>query len=198
MLNANVRKLEAQHRRLGNNIWQYMGDMLRRFPAMQVEYLYPTMEFDILFRAEYTHQTTTSDCDQCDQRQMVPRPVRQTPQPGIHYGTIASANVVVKDAAVRDTLYKDMKVMCVEMEAAGLMNDFPCLVIRGICDYADSHKNDKWQAYAAATAAAYMKELLMTIPLQEVARSKHALESSASCESSLLFTEDAPMKPRRG
>ncbi|CAN9403213.1 unnamed protein product [Alternaria alternata] len=45
-------------------------------------------------------------------------------------------------------------VLCFEMEAAGLMNSFPCLVIRGICDYADSHKNKRWQPYAAATAAA--------------------------------------------
>ncbi|RYP21593.1 hypothetical protein DL767_009233 [Monosporascus sp. MG133] len=46
------------------------------------------------------------------------------------------------------------------MEAAGLMNDFPCLVMRGICDYGDSHKNDGWQRYAAAAAAAYAKEFL--------------------------------------
>jgi hypothetical protein len=40
---------------------------------------------------------------------------------------------------------------------AGLMDSFPCLVIRGICDYADSHKNDGWQNYAAAVAATYAK-----------------------------------------
>jgi hypothetical protein len=49
------------------------------------------------------------------------------------------------------------------MEAAGLMDDFPCLMVRGICDYADSHKNKYWQPYAAATAAAYAKELLHII-----------------------------------
>jgi nucleoside phosphorylase len=54
------------------------------------------------------------------------------------------------------------------MEAAGLMNSFPCLVIRGICDYADSHKNSQWQAYAARTAAAYAKGLLSVIPAAEV------------------------------
>lgn len=54
--------------------------------------------------------------------------------------------------------------MCFEMEAAGLMNDFPCLVIRGICDYADSHKNKTWQAYAAATAAACAKDILTIVP----------------------------------
>ena len=40
------------------------------------------------------------------------------------------------------------------------MNNFPCVVIRGISDYADSHKNDQWQLYAAASAAACAKELL--------------------------------------
>jgi nucleoside phosphorylase len=48
------------------------------------------------------------------------------------------------------------------------MNDFPCLVIRGISDYADSRKNDRWQPYAAATAAAYAKELLSAVSVQEV------------------------------
>jgi nucleoside phosphorylase len=43
------------------------------------------------------------------------------------------------------------------------MDSFPCLVIRGICDYADSHKNKIWQPYAAATAASYAKELLLVI-----------------------------------
>jgi hypothetical protein len=55
-------------------------------------------------------------------------------------------------------------ILCFEMEAAGLMDNFPCLVIRGISDYADSYKRDEWQRYAAAVAAAYAKELLQTIP----------------------------------
>jgi hypothetical protein len=54
------------------------------------------------------------------------------------------------------------------MEAAGVMDRFPCLVIRGICDYADSHKNKTWQPYAAATASAYAKELLSIIDAAEV------------------------------
>ncbi|KAF3919987.1 Nephrocystin-3 [Arthrobotrys entomopaga] len=49
------------------------------------------------------------------------------------------------------------------METAGLMDHFPCLAIRGICDYSDSHKNKRWQPYAALTAAAYAKELLYQI-----------------------------------
>lgn len=47
------------------------------------------------------------------------------------------------------------------------MNTFQCLVIRGISDYCDSHKHDKWQRYAAANAAAYTRELVLTIPVDE-------------------------------
>jgi nucleoside phosphorylase len=64
--------------------------------------------------------------------------------PAIHYGLIASANTLMKDVRIRDRLAADKGVLCFEMEAAGLMNQFPCLVIRGICDYADSHKNNEW------------------------------------------------------
>jgi hypothetical protein len=57
------------------------------------------------------------------------------------------------------------------------MNSFPCLVVRGICDYADSHKNDRWQAYAAGAAAAYAKEVLSVIPPAAVAKSRTAEET---------------------
>jgi len=76
----------------------------------------------------------------------------------------------MKDAKRRDEISNDMgeSVLCFETEAAGLMNDFPCLVIRGICDYSDSHKNKEWQRYAAAIAAAEAKELLRHVAREEV------------------------------
>lgn len=88
----------------------------------------------------------------------------------IHYGLIASGNNVIKDARFRDRLNDSLggNVLCVEMEAAGLMDNFPCLVIRGICDYADSEKNKDWQEYAAAVAAACAKELLEYVQPSEV------------------------------
>jgi nucleoside phosphorylase len=76
----------------------------------------------------------------------------------------------MKVALVRDSMAEQEGVLCFEMEAAGLMDDFPCLVIRGICDYSDTHKNDVWQRYAAATAAAYAKELLCMMPGGEVSK----------------------------
>ncbi|KAK2764179.1 nacht and ankyrin domain protein [Colletotrichum kahawae] len=49
------------------------------------------------------------------------------------------------------------------MEASGLAENFPCIVIRGICDFANSQKDKRWQKYASATAAAYAKELVSII-----------------------------------
>lgn len=82
-------------------------------------------------------------------------------EPLVHYGTIASGNQVVKDAKLRDYIGQAHGALCIEMEAAGLDHDFPNLVVRGICDYADSHKKKEWQDYAAATAAAFSRQFLL-------------------------------------
>jgi nucleoside phosphorylase len=124
---------------------------------------------DIYFEATYNHEGGLT-CDKCKvERQETRQPRDSEEKVVIHYGTIASGNQVIKDATKRDEISKVLGgVLCFEMEAAGLMDTFPCLVIRGICDYADSHKNNMWQSYAAATAAAYAKEILLTIPPAEV------------------------------
>lgn len=90
-------------------------------------------------------------------RQRLPR---TTTTPMIHYGLIASGNRVVKDEKFRNRLARKHDILCFEMEAAGVITTVDCLVIRGICDYCDAQKNDVWQEYAAATAAAYAKLLL--------------------------------------
>lgn len=88
----------------------------------------------------------------------------------VHRGTIASGELVVKDGALRDHLAGKHGVLCFEMETAGALADFPCLAIRGISDYCDSHKNDDWHGYAAAAAAAYARQLLFHLPIDQVTR----------------------------
>ncbi|OJJ85924.1 uncharacterized protein ASPGLDRAFT_65124 [Aspergillus glaucus CBS 516.65] len=88
------------------------------------------------------------------------RSEREDNDPRPHYGIIASGNSVIKHGRKREQLRLKTEPLCFEMEAAGLMMDFPCIVIRGICDYSDSHKNKQWQGYAALAAASYAKELL--------------------------------------
>lgn len=124
---------------------------------------------DVLFEAKYNHGGEDS-CASCAASRKIQRTERtkNTP-PMIHYGTIASGNQVMRDGVERDKISSEFGgVLCFEMEAAGLMNNFPCLVIRGICDYADSHKNKRWQPYATGAAAAYAKELLGVIPAADV------------------------------
>jgi nucleoside phosphorylase len=75
----------------------------------------------------------------------------------------ASGNGVIKNTKDRDNIWKICGAICVGMETAGIMNAFPCMVIRGICDYCDTPKNKDWQQYAAASAAAYAKALLFKV-----------------------------------
>jgi nucleoside phosphorylase len=126
---------------------------------------------DVLFNATYNH-TRGPTCELCSSNEQIDRQPRESEEVMVHYGTIASGNQVIRDGTTRNNVSKELGgVLCFEMEAAGLMNGFPCLVIRGICDYSDSHKNKKWQPYAAGMAAAYAKEIVSVIPTAEVAKS---------------------------
>ncbi|GMG37472.1 unnamed protein product [Aspergillus oryzae] len=120
---------------------------------------------DWLFHAMYEHPRGNPDCSSCDKSQLVSREPRASDEPHIHYGLIVSGNQVMKDARARDSIAKDLHALCFEMEAAGIMDQLSCLVIRGICDYCDSHKQNDWQGYAALAAAAYTKALLSLVPL---------------------------------
>lgn len=66
---------------------------------------------------------------------------------------------MIKDAKKRDFSAQKHNLLCFETEAAGALTDFPCLVVRGISDYCDSHKNNNWHGFAAAAAAAYARRL---------------------------------------
>ncbi|KAH7176050.1 nucleoside phosphorylase domain-containing protein [Dactylonectria macrodidyma] len=119
---------------------------------------------DVLYREDYQHPLSASSCANCDRSQIIDRVARQLERPVIHYGLIASGDRVLKSAMKRSEAVRGLgDVLCFEMEAAGLMSEFPCIVIRGISDYADSHKNDSWHHFAAAAAAACTKELLSHI-----------------------------------
>ncbi|KAH8711820.1 hypothetical protein GQ44DRAFT_763039 [Phaeosphaeriaceae sp. PMI808] len=134
---------------------------------------------DVLFEPNYKHGSGLT-CKLCDQDRVIQRPEREADKMvTLHYGTIASGNQVIKDGTTRDERSEELGgVLCFEMEAAGLMNDFPCLVVRGICDYADSHKNKTWQPHAAATAAACAKSILSLVPSAPVVETNIAKETS--------------------
>jgi nucleoside phosphorylase len=156
--------LQSKHMMEGDELAKHLSAMLRRYPRMASQFARPGTQHDLLYDANYDHTITYATCSQCDTGRLINREPRHFEDPFIHYGLIASGDQVMRHGATRERLGKELDVLCFEMEAAGLMDDFPCLVVRGICDYADSHKNKRWQGYAAATAAAYAKELLCVIP----------------------------------
>lgn len=146
-----VNNLKTQYKRKGHRIEVVINEKLQKAPRIEDEYRRPDALSDRLYRSEVIHpQGSSGSCaDICggDPSNLVQRRQRDEKRednPAIHYGTIASANQLIKSATIRDTLAKDEGVLCFEMEAAGLMNHFPCLVIRGICDYSDTHKNKDW------------------------------------------------------
>jgi len=146
---------------------------------------HPGVENDILYHSLYTHQHHLPVmCDECGkgsevceaavQRECedlgcesVMRVTRQrlvnpsTTQPMIHLGIMGSGDTVMKSGSHRDALARNEGIVAVEMEGAGMWRHGPSIIIKGVYDYADSHKRKGWQRYAAATAAACMKAFLM-------------------------------------
>ncbi|KAF3132922.1 hypothetical protein TWF594_009431 [Orbilia oligospora] len=124
---------------------------------------------DHLYEMDYDHLDETKSCSDCDSSKLVTRPVRDEGQHQsyIHYGLIASGDQVMRHGKTRDKLSREQDVLCFEMEAEGIVNTLPFLVIRGICDYADSHKNKIWQPYAALVAAAFSKALMLCLPVRD-------------------------------
>jgi nucleoside phosphorylase len=125
----------------------------------------PASLIDDLFEKDYIHvNSSDKTCVECDKSRLIPRETRHSPV--VHFGIVASGNQVIRDGIKRGKILKAHPgVIAIEMEAAGLMNAFGCATIRGICDYADSHKNDCWHKYASAVAAAAAKEVLSIIPI---------------------------------
>jgi nucleoside phosphorylase len=160
-----VQEIKTLHLTDGDTLPDHLSKMVQNKPRMARTFTYQGTEHDYLYLATYNHAGADT-CDSCDPKQTVGRQPRPTLDPYIHYGNIASGNEVIKDGPTRDRIAQEEGIICFEMEAAGLMDSFPCLVIRGICDYADSHKNKRWQPYAAATAAAFARELLGVVKKQ--------------------------------
>lgn len=164
--NAEIRALLAKlkgfrgRKTLRSKMYGYM-DVLRGEPELAADY--PGVAHDRLFEATYRHVGDGMLCEECGCNGTLVRRDRleqSNPQPAIHFGLIASGNTVMKFGEERDVIARQEGIRCFEMEGAGVWDIFPCVVIKGACDYADSHKIKVWQRYAAATAAACMKAFL--------------------------------------
>lgn len=86
--------------------------------------------------------------------------IKNAQNPMIHFGRIANGDVLMKSGQHRDTVADCENVIGFEMESGGAWDCIPTVVIKGVCDYSDSHKTKTWQKYAATTAAACTKAIL--------------------------------------
>ncbi|KAK2473435.1 hypothetical protein H9L39_15610 [Fusarium oxysporum f. sp. albedinis] len=157
-------KLEGlRHRRqLNAKIEGYLA-VLQSDPELHAEY--PGAAKDRLFEASYRHTDDQRSCEQlgCN-GELVSRSrlsAADVPtKPTIHFGLMASGDAVMKSGEDRNRIATAEGIIAFEMEGAGVWDSFPCIIIKGGCDYADSHKSKVWQRYAAATAAACAKAFL--------------------------------------
>ncbi|KAL2836885.1 nucleoside phosphorylase domain-containing protein [Aspergillus pseudoustus] len=175
ILKTTLSTLRVRHEMEGLKIPDILKEVENKWPRLVPKYTRRDGLEDVLFAPDCPHVETAADadaeqpssCTACDGE----RTIRRTPREmQIHYGLIASGNQVVKDGVFRDQINRHLggKVLCFEMESAGLMNEFRCVVVRGICDYADSHKNKQWQEHAAMVAAATAKEIVLAVAASDV------------------------------
>jgi nucleoside phosphorylase len=148
--------------RLTSEMARYLG-ILRQNAELHAEY--PSPASDRLFEAHYHHREDQKSCEEigCDGKLVSRRRSQATgpsPAPTVHFGLMASSDSVMKSGEDRDNHTKSNDLIAFEMEGAGVWDVLPCVVIKGACDYADSHKSKVWQRYAAATAAACAKAFL--------------------------------------
>lgn len=132
------------------------------------KFTFPGLDQDLLFQASHPHHSPSQNqCGQCDRNELVRRPARTEEDIAgfiFHRGRIATGNAVIRDGERRDQIRALCDgALCIEMEAAGVDASGRCLVIQGISDYADSHKDDVWRSYTTGQAAVFARELLSKI-----------------------------------
>jgi nucleoside phosphorylase/tetratricopeptide (TPR) repeat protein len=184
-IRAILAQLRTRHYRqaMQANITKYFNDLQQKLPDIK----YPGPRTDLLYDSFYLHKHQDPQsgvrCDECrkSDKQICHAALKMTchelkcganrlvrnrvsnaygQRPVVHIGKMGSGDTVMKSGEDRDRIAKADGIIAFEMEGAGLWDHFPSIVIKGVCDYADSHKNKQWQRYAAATAAACLKAFL--------------------------------------
>ena len=140
-------KLSADHERKSSHIIESIRLIIIKNSRLREKYQHPGAEHDRLYESNYTYREGDYECE-IDYNSISSSLLRRlrrklnSNKSMMHYDLIALANKLIKDVIARDRLIKEYNILCFEMKAAGLINNFPCVMIRGICDYLDSHKND--------------------------------------------------------
>ena len=159
-------------------------------------WVYPGMPLDCSFQANSKCRNSELCPEACQKHcKQMDRPLRDSGFQRIYGGLICSSSKVIKDASYRDKVVAinnregKAQILAFETEGYGIASQIQCLNIRGISDYSDSHKNNRWQPYAAVNAAAAAKIIahLLVEQLSE-SHTDHDLDSPLSnyTQSSIL------------
>ncbi|RBR26463.1 uncharacterized protein FIESC28_00757 [Fusarium coffeatum] len=192
-------ELEAKYKKTGSQLQQYIDTVLLTHPELRKGgYERPKNSSDRLYLPQVVHPAgddfnCAESCGSSPAKliQRGPRSERES-DPCIHHGLIASGNTFIDRAKFRDELVAKNGVLCFQKEAAGLMNTLPCMAICGISNYADTHVNKEWEAYAAIAATAYAKDILQCVPPFHVA--DRIPISFASCSIPMKIKASLPDK----
>ncbi|KAL3481451.1 hypothetical protein BJX99DRAFT_253759 [Aspergillus californicus] len=150
------------------NMVRNLRNMFPNDPNLKAKFSHPNKGSDLFFPPDYEHQDDDDDeCSACDKRKAIFRSPRVCFEHEVHYGNIISGNESVDDTETRDHYKKEFHAIAVLEGAAELINKYPCIVVVGVCDYADSHKTALWHRFAAAMAAAFTKEYLETLAVEQ-------------------------------
>lgn len=172
----------------GDRVTNRMTAKMNRYNRNAVftsKFAHPGIDHDHLYPSEYRHKhhdpqmcLTCRDCYRwndpvcavaesagceelgCDNTMVIYRHSQASRPAQIHFGRFASGNGVIRSAFHRDKLAAKEEVSAFEMEGAGTWDQMPTLIVKSICDYADSHKDKLWQGFAAITAASCAKAIL--------------------------------------
>jgi nucleoside phosphorylase len=113
---------------------------------------------------EVCKEALSASCQELGCEPRCSNPVRETK---IHFGRYASGNAVMKSGHRRDLLIREEGVIGFEMEGAGAWEVLGTIVVKGVVDYADSHKNKQWRGYPAARAALCAAAMIEEIELPD-------------------------------
>jgi nucleoside phosphorylase len=117
-----VAHLKAQHELRGHRISETLSNTVAIYPALATKFQYPGSRKDCLFKSDIIHVEGNTSCKTCrgpSDSNLVKRKERPDNSPRLHYGTIGSADQVMKNAVLRDQWAQKENIICFEMEAAG-------------------------------------------------------------------------------
>ncbi|KAJ5367345.1 hypothetical protein N7541_001286 [Penicillium brevicompactum] len=198
-LNTAVAQLMVEYEKASNLLDNKVNQVFQQRPRLQRKYKRPNPEFGRLYQSEVVHVKDDETCTSCgdDPSHLVVRSPRiAIDAPAVHYGLIGSSSRVLYNAGYRDRISAQTGILCYESGAGGYMSGLsghgpkvPFLLIRGICDYCDSHRNQVWRGYASIVAAAYAKDLLRHIDPEQLTQKARIGDSPSQV--SLLMWEHA-------